>query len=175
MIEMQEKFENINASMKKKIFFRRYVYDTVWWIWWFLRLRTDWESTTLTHKLWDVGRKYAEETEVIVNDFDQTHALLAKLWIVHATYQENRRTVYAWSRCEIVLDEWPGIPPYCEIEWPTEEEVYACAAALGYTTHEDYFYWSTDLVYKQYFGQTFPWLSSFPELTFETDITKYCS
>jgi adenylate cyclase, class 2 len=53
---------------------------------------------------------------VQVSDFDMTNLLLNELGYIAKAYQENRRTSYVFNACNIEIDEWPGIPPYIEIE-----------------------------------------------------------
>jgi adenylate cyclase class 2 len=38
--------------------------------------------------------------------------------------------------CDVEVDEWPGIPTYIEIEWPSTEKVKETLAVLGYQDNE---------------------------------------
>lgn len=53
-----------------------------------------------------------------------------------------------WEIVEIVIDHWPMLSPYCEIEWGNEELVQKAAQILWFDV-ADAFYWSTDLVYQK--------------------------
>ncbi|GAA3516398.1 class IV adenylate cyclase [Actinocatenispora rupis] len=113
---------------------RRYVYDTVpvvpgRWV----RLRDTGTVTTLCVKQIStdaVDGTY--ETEVVVDDFAETHALLGLVGLTPRGYQENRRTSYVLGGVRLEVDEWPLIPPYLEIEADDEPQVWAAAEALGY-------------------------------------------
>src|SRR5690606_26156180 len=65
----------------------------------------------------------------------------------YMTYQESRRETWRLGEVEVVIDEWPWIPPYIEIEGETEAEVQSAADQLG-------FEWSTamfggvDIIYN---------------------------
>ena len=48
------------------------------------------------------------------------------------TEQETKRETWDLDDVEIELDEWPWIPPYIEIEGPSEESVRQAAETLGY-------------------------------------------
>ncbi|MFF5207880.1 class IV adenylate cyclase [Streptosporangium sp. NPDC000396] len=113
---------------------RRYVYDIVTgdmnrWI----RLRDTGAEITLTVKeIIDDGIDGTRETEVTVLDFETTNELLGKLGFTSKSYQENRRTSFTLDGAELEIDEWPGIPPYLEIEAGSRDHVIGVARRLGY-------------------------------------------
>ncbi|WP_406311749.1 CYTH domain-containing protein [Streptosporangium sp. NBC_01639] len=113
---------------------RRYVYDIApgdmsRWI----RLRDTGTEITLTVKeITDDGIDGTRETEVAVLDFETTDELLGKLGFTPKSYQENRRTSFTLDGAELEIDEWPGIPPYLEIEAGDRDHVIAVARRLGY-------------------------------------------
>jgi len=45
--------------------------------------------------------------------------------------QESKRETWKSGACEVVLDEWPWLDPYIEIEATTESEVKDVAQRLG--------------------------------------------
>ncbi|MEU8223518.1 CYTH domain-containing protein [Kribbella sp. NPDC048915] len=114
---------------------RRYVYDIApgdrsRWI----RLRDTGTSVTLTVKeIAHDGIDGTSETEVTVDDFDTTNALLGQLGFSPKSYQENRRSSYELEAAALEIDQWPLIPPYLEIEGHSPSHVVKVAALLGYT------------------------------------------
>ena len=87
----------------------------------FVRVRDEGDCVTLTYKQFDeASLTGAKEIEVSVSDFDATVALLERVNLVHKSFQESRRETWQLGEVEVVLDEWPGLKPYVEIEGPTE-------------------------------------------------------
>jgi len=97
-----------------------------------LRLRRD-RRNRITYKEppthHDVDFKIMQEYEVEVSDFDQAHAILAKLGFALALRFEKYRETFIYQGAEIVLDEVPfGI--FMEIEGP-QDAIRAIVTALG--------------------------------------------
>lgn len=106
-------------------FFKRYIYsldDKSW-----LRLRTDGYITTLTLKKFIIDSiDGVKETEIKVDNLESTNELLSGIGLKYSKYQENKRAVYLSNKypsVEIVIDEWPYIKPYMEIEADSEDTV----------------------------------------------------
>lgn len=131
---------------------KRYVYDfkpPCYEKW--MRLRTDWKSSTLCIK--DIQNEskidWTKELEIVVDDFDKTNQILQMLWYDFRAYQENIRTSYKLEWCDVEIDQWPMIPTYLEIEWPNAESVKKVLKILwlekNITTSEN-----TTKVYQRY-------------------------
>lgn len=98
----------------------------------FLRVRDEGDKVTLTYKRHDDdGLHGTKEIEVIVSDFEATVELLKASGLEITTYQESRRETWRLGEAEVVLDEWPWIPQYIEIEAESEEVVRDTANKLG--------------------------------------------
>lgn len=82
----------------------------------FVRLRDEGERVTLTYKR--IAAEGVLEEEESVESFDVTRRLLEHMRLVFNSYQENFRTAYTLGKAVVTLDEWPGIPPFLEIEAP---------------------------------------------------------
>ena len=119
-------------------FMRRYVYDIVpgdmsKWI----RLRDTGQGTTLTVKeIKSDALDGTHETEVVVDSFEETNALLGMLGFTAKSYQENKRVSFVLEGAEVEVDTWPQIPAYLEIEATSAEEVIRVAGLLGYGAEE---------------------------------------
>jgi adenylate cyclase, class 2 len=98
----------------------------------FLRVRDEGDKITLTFKQFnDLSVDGAKEYEVVVSDFDKIVALLAAAGLPYKSLQESKRETWSYENAEIVLDEWPWLDPYIEIEADSEEKVIAVARVLG--------------------------------------------
>lgn len=98
----------------------------------FFRIRDEGNRVTLTYKQFNEDSLTgAREYEVVVSDFDTAVAAIDATGLVHDTYQESRRETWQLGDVEIVLDEWPWIRPYIEIEGPSESAVHMVANQLG--------------------------------------------
>lgn len=100
----------------------------------FVRVRDEGNKVTMTYKQFDAASvDGAKEYEVTVGDFDETVKLLSASGLEPGSLQESRREVWLLDGVEIVLDEWPWLNPYIEIEGQSEKAVVAAAAKLGFS------------------------------------------
>ncbi|HEY8992446.1 MAG TPA: CYTH domain-containing protein [Candidatus Microsaccharimonas sp.] len=98
----------------------------------FIRVRDQGDKVTLTYKQFDeLSISGAKEIEVAVNDFDETLKLLAAAGLPHGSFQETKRETWKLDSTEIVLDVWPWLNPYIEIEGQSEHDVKSVATILG--------------------------------------------
>lgn len=106
----------------------------------FLRVRDEGNKTTMTYKQFDdLSLDGVREIEVEVSDFHNTVALLAEAGLLHGSSQESRRETWSLEGVEIVIDEWPWLNPYIEIEGPDEASVINTAQKLGFNWDEALF------------------------------------
>lgn len=99
----------------------------------FLRVRDEGDKVTLTYKQIDEDSLTgAKEIEVTASSFDDTVALLAQAGLPQKSFQESRRETWQWGDIEVVLDEWPWLDPYIEIEGESETQVKEAAVRLGF-------------------------------------------
>lgn len=99
----------------------------------FLRVRDEGNKITITYKQFDaLTLDGVKEIEITTNSFDDAVALLDAAGLPHRSLQESKRETWTIGDVEIVLDEWPWLNPYIEIEAPTEELVKQTAVGLGF-------------------------------------------
>lgn len=137
------------------------------WTW--VRVRDEGDRITVTLKAVSKdGSKRVNEIEYEASSFEQAvgvfKAIGMKLW----SLQETRREIWELDGCELMLDEWPWIPPLVEIEGEDIESLKSVAAKLEFdwNKHE---IGSSDFVYEKYYpgmkaGDT---IGDIPELTFD--------
>mgnify|MGYP001625130778 CR=1 FL=1 len=118
-----------------------------------IRLRTTKGKTTLTIKeIFSQEDDYPidklKEVEFEVSDFDATDKFLREMDYFCDSHQEKRRIQYKLSGMEIVIDFWPMLNPYIEIEGDNPEEIYFLVEKLGYQK-SDARVMNTDSVYLE--------------------------
>lgn len=80
-----------------------------------------------------------QEVQTGVDSFDAAVALMKALGLVETSYQETKREIWMLDDSEVVLDIWPWVKPYIEIEGPSEDHVKAVAGKLGFVWEEAVF------------------------------------
>ncbi len=90
----------------------------------YIRVRDEGDKVTLTYKQFtslSVGG--AQEIEIIVDSFENTTKIFTSIGLEVVSFQESKRETWKFEDCEIVLDEWPWLNPYIEIESDSEEKL----------------------------------------------------
>ncbi len=149
---IKNKLDKLGSKYIWRKEFKRYAYDfkpACYEKW--IRLRTDWETTTLcTKEIIDESKiDWTKELEVTVDSFENTNELLQKIWYDFRAYQENIRISYTLDDCEIEIDQRPMIPTYLEIEWKNKESVENILKKLDLDDHIQTSE-NTSAVYRRY-------------------------
>jgi adenylate cyclase class 2 len=79
--------------------------------------------------------KIRKEYETKVNDFEVFKRQLEILGFKQLMLQEKKRITYKYKNSEIVIDKYPDIPAYIEIEG-SKEEIKEIVNKLGYTIED---------------------------------------
>ncbi len=105
-----------------------------------LRVRDEGDRITCSLKIID-GNKIEDqkETQIEVSDFDQTVLLLETMGAERKAFQESKRELWKMGEVEIMIDEWPWLKPFVEIEGPDEEKVQSVSNKLGFKREEAIF------------------------------------
>lgn len=142
----------------------------------FVRIRDEGDKITLTYKQFDeVSLTGAKEIEVNVSDFDNTIALFEQVELTHKSFQESRRETWRLGNVEVVLDEWPWLNPYIEIEGSTEQEVKDTAVMLEFEWKDAVFGKVTELYQRQYPKGDSSKTVTVPRLTFDSPLPAVIS
>lgn len=117
----------------------------------YVRVRDEGDKVTMTYKQF-AGKSLtgASEAEVVVSDFETAKQILHESGLVPKSYQETRRETWALDGVEVVIDEWPWLQPFIEIEGESEELVKQTAAKLGLDWNEAVFGAVTEAYRQQY-------------------------
>lgn len=101
----------------------------------YVRVRDEGDKIRLSikiHAAKDGSVSDQKEIDTIVSDFDATVEILERSGLKRSGYQEKKRETWKLGTSEIVIDTWPGLETYIEIEDESEEAVRATADKLGF-------------------------------------------
>ncbi|KKQ42810.1 MAG: hypothetical protein US60_C0012G0015 [Microgenomates group bacterium GW2011_GWC1_37_8] len=73
-----------------------------------------------------------KEVDVEVSDYYKIIEILKLIGIKFNRVQETLREEWSYKGAEIVIDTWPGLETYTEIEADSEEKVHKIALDLGF-------------------------------------------
>ena len=117
----------------------------------YVRVRDEGDKATMTYKQFDeIGLHGAKEVEVVVSSFEDARSILQNSGLVPKSYQETRRETWHLNGAEVVIDEWPWLRPFIEIEAKSEQIVRDTASALGFDWSEAVFGAATEAYRQQY-------------------------
>lgn len=89
-----------------------------------VRIRDEGNKVTLTYKE-TVEHDLAsiKEIEVGVSDYKKIIEIMLAIGLVIHADQETKRETWRLNNTEIVIDQWPWLPPQIEIEGKTESNI----------------------------------------------------
>ncbi len=98
-----------------------------------VRVRDEDGRVTLSLKIVD-GDRIEDQREIMVtvDDFDNAVMLLDEIGCMRKSYQETKRELWRAGSVEIMIDEWPFLDPFVEVEGPSESAVREAAEKLGF-------------------------------------------
>lgn len=101
--------------------------------WASVRVRDEGDRVTCTYKhVASDGKDSMHEIEFTVSSYENAVEFFTAIGLDVYTEQETKRETWQLGDVEIELDEWPWMPPYIEIEGPSEGAVRQVAEKLGY-------------------------------------------
>jgi adenylate cyclase, class 2 len=164
---LRKRLQALNAKCEQPLFIMsRTVYDypdlrldkdRSW-----LRVRKEADKTTVAFKHRESeavdGMK---EIELEVSSYKDMCGIFEAIGLKQKAVQETKREVWRLEACEIMLEEWPWIPPYVEVEGPDEASVRNISEKLGFTI-ADAMFDSVDNIYRNYFDVTRTEISTVP-------------
>jgi adenylate cyclase class 2 len=99
----------------------------------YVRVRDEGDKITLTYKQFnELSVDGARELELHIDSFDTAVQMFEAIGLKIKSSQESKRETWQLNGVEIVLDEWPWLEPYIEIEAATETEVKQAAEILEF-------------------------------------------
>lgn len=143
----------------------------------FIRIRDEGDKVTLclkkkTKSLEESTIDSTYEVETTIGDFDIAVELFKVAGWHYTTYQESRRETWMLNDVEVVIDEWPWINPYIEIEGESEEAVRKAANDLGFDWDTAMF-GSVDVIYtRDYPNMTVRGVIDIKEVRFDDSVPR---
>lgn len=97
-----------------------------------VRIRDEGDKVTLTYKRTkEHDLSSIKEIEVEVSDYQKTIDIFLALGMVVHTNQETKRETWELDDVEVVIDQWPWIPPILEVEGRSKQAIKKVAERLG--------------------------------------------
>lgn len=143
----------------------------------FVRVRDEGDKVTLTYKHFhneDVISGVTEH-ETTVGDFDAMVELLKIFGLEYKSLQESHRETWRLGDVEVVLDEWPWLNPYIEIEGVSERHVEDVAKKLGFSWKDAVFGPTPQAYQAQYPDGDAAQLINVPRVAFDDPIADIIS
>ena len=138
--------------------------------WSYLRVRDEWNKITCTYKeenllVSDINS--VKELETVVKDFDVMVSIFKKSWLIKKSYQETYREVWKINNeIEFMIDLWPWLNLYIEIEWENEEVVKKYTKLLWFDYNE-WIFGTSFQIYEKELGLSYDYINSLKEITFD--------
>lgn len=99
----------------------------------YIRVRDEGDKITLTYKQFDaLSVDGAKEIETTVGSFDDAVRIFDAVGLKTRSMQESKREKWNLGGAEIVLDEWPWLNTYIEIEGANEKKLQEVASMLDF-------------------------------------------
>lgn len=143
----------------------------------YLRVRDEWDGKiTTTYKEiwnWKLDINSVKELETNVWDFEEMVRIYKKLWLKQKSFQEMYREIWEinWE-IEFMIDKWPWLKPYIEIEWKNEEIVKKYSNKLWFD-YSSWIFGSSFVIYEKEPWIPFDEMNSLKEITFKNPPEKY--
>ena len=150
--EIRKKLKQIGAKLvKPEVLMRRIVFDVGPHQ--FARVRDEGDKIVMTYKNVSDDKSImgTKEVNVVVDSYENAILLLKSCGLEEKAEQESLREVWILGEVEICIDEWPWLPPFVEVEGPSEESVWDAAEKLGFKKSDAKF-GSVDTTYQHYYG-----------------------
>jgi len=117
-----------------------------------LRVREENGVAVITLKRWEKeGVDGMKEVEIKSDSFEEAERLLLGIGMMVKSTQAKKRELWKLDDVEFMIDSWPWIPTFIEIEGASEEKVRAAAARLDFNWADAYF-GGVARAYQKYFN-----------------------
>ena len=107
----------------------------------YIRVRDEGDKITLSAKIHaESDGKVSDQKEAVVevSDYEDTVKIFKMMAFEIDMYQETLRETWEYEDAEIVIDTWPGLEPYIEIEAKSEQQVKEIGEKLGFDWDDKY-------------------------------------
>ncbi len=169
---IRKRLIEIGAKCKKQEFLqKRYIFnlphdDSVGqWI----RVRDESDKITMSWKqIVGKGMESQKEIELEIDSFENGVEFVKKIGCNLVSYQETKREIWSIDEVEIMIDTWPWLNTFIEIEASTEACVVEVAKMLDFD-YEEAIFDSVDYIYSKEYGISREQICNHtPFITFDT-------
>jgi len=116
-----------------------------------LRVRDEGDKITMTFKVVDGNEIHNQkEINLTIDNFNNGVAFLESVGAKRKSYQETKREIWMIGNVEVMIDEWPYLEPFVEVEGKSEEEVQKVSEKLGFDYAQAKFCAVDTLYYEKY-------------------------
>ncbi len=140
----------------------------------FLRVRDEGDKVSVTYKRFNPNdASDVQEHEITTDSYEHAVELFSCVGLHPRSYQESKRETWNLDDCEVVIDVWPWLKPYVEIEGESTESIQRVAENLGFS-------WSDVIVgdvmaaYRQQYShlKDTDTIASIKQVRFDDDLPK---
>lgn len=134
-----------------------------------LRVRDEQDKITMTLKK-IVGKNIEDqkELEIEISDFETGVRILEEIGCQRKALQETKRELWEHGGVEIMIDTWPHLEPFIEIEGKTEQKVREVSEKLDFNWNEARFC-AVGTLYAEKYGITEEAVNHAPEILFDSE------
>ena len=155
--EIRNKLKNIGASLIREEYKqKRYNFDLQslgrdFYEW--VRVRDEGDKITMAYKNIPKGATINEQREIEfeIGDFERAISFMEVLGAKKKNYSETFREIWKLNDVEIMIDTWPYLEPYLEIEASSEDSVKKVAERLGFKW-DDAIFSGAGWIYEMKYG-----------------------
>lgn len=138
-----------------------------------VRVRDEGDKVTMSFKqMKDRSMQGMNEAFVKVNSYEDACAFLEAIGLTQKAFQESRRETWELDECEIVIDWWPWVPPYVEVEGPSEELIRATSEKLGFDWSKKY-HGGIETVYEYFYDIDSGRITNMEVITFDLPVPEW--
>lgn len=134
-----------------------------------VRVRDEQDKLTMSIKVVS-GTSISDQKEITfkIDKFEEAEKFLKTLGCTRKSFQENKRELWKMEDVEIMIDEWPFVDPFIEIEGDSEEKIKDVAAKLGFK-YEDALFGSAAIITQKKYGLSQDKINSIPKISFDME------
>jgi adenylate cyclase class 2 len=134
-----------------------------------VRVRDEQDKLTMSIKIVSgSGINDQKEVSLKIDNFEEAEKFLKMLGCTRKSFQENKRELWNVGDVEIMIDEWPFVEPFVEVEGDSEEKIKDVAAKLGFK-YEDALFGSAAVITQRNYGLSQDKINSIPEIYFDME------
>lgn len=135
-----------------------------------VRVRDEGDRVTMSFKQQNDDTLHGtKDITVTVGNFEKACEFLTMTGLVQKSCQETKRETWTIGDVEVVIDTWPWIPTFIEVESANEASLRSLVDRLGLSMRHARHGGVASGVYQQYYEIDAPTINHHPEIRFSLD------